>query len=54
MKLWNVLNVMKEGFGNPALYDALLDKGYVNPQRLADDWIPYGDNLEYGKSHIVF
>lgn len=37
MKLWNVLNVMREGLGNPELYDALLDKGYVNPQWLSDD-----------------
>ena len=54
MKLWNVLNVMREGLGNPELYDALLDKGYVNPQWLSDDWIPYGNPSEYGKQHIVF
>ena len=37
MKLWNVLNVMREGFGNPALYDALLDKGYVHPRWCSDN-----------------
>lgn len=37
MKLWNVLNVMREGLGNPALYDALLDKGYISPRYLSDD-----------------